>query len=461
MKPQIQPAPPFDVSGPAVPFARPIAGDVRGAHNVSVATEARGPEHCRDEKAAIYQWYLPTDAVQICSGFEGCDIYACADLSTISPIWDAFQKRAYCTPYQSRAWIEEWFGKSDKLSITHPWIILVFEGGVLRLLAPLAVENRPLANRLVWMAQDINDYNAPIVDQAWLADLPAERAAKIWQQITHSASGADYIHLTRQPAMLGAHFNPFQGDSAASFSSSAHFLNLHRNWNELYPSIRSSKSRRRLREKLNRLRKSGDLRIRQLRDTDQKAAGISQAMAWKTAQLDRTGGRNPFGNGQTENILVGLAGTPAARDLIRVFALEVNGEQLAITVALAHGDVFNVYITAYDEDKFSKCSPGTIMLVKLIELAARSGYQKFDLSIGDEPYKYDWCDGLLDMSYQSEAINILGKPFVWYSKLSINLKRFIKERAEIFSVLQRLNAKRISWQRKIFPKPVTAADGGG
>ena len=400
------------------------------------------------ETQLCYQWHMPDVSVEIARNVEGCDLYACPDLPAMAAMWRKFQHHAYCTPYQAFDWIEQWFDNAADKGRVHPYVVMVFEGGILRLLAPLCVEHRQLANPLAWMAQEINDYNSPLVDLNWLDNLPKGRAETIWRRIIGSAHGADYVHLTRQPALLGDRLNPFQGDQAESFSSSAHYLTLQPNWAEFYPSIRSSKSRRRLKDKLNKLRKQGAFRIRQLRQADEKAQGIRQALAWKTAQLDRTGGRNPFGDGQTESVLIGLAQTRAAQDLVRVYALEVDGEAVAVSIALARGGELNIYITAYDETKFSQCSPGTLMMVKLIELAARSGYRKFDLSIGDEAYKADWCDGLMEMSFHTQANTIMGLPFAKLARWRVLAKRFIKSKAGLFTALQRLNARWIAWRNR-------------
>lgn len=69
------------------------------------------------------------------------------------------------------------------------------------------------------------------------------------------------------------------------------------------------------------------------------------------------------------------------------------GEHLvAAHLGLSSQEVLHWWITAYDPT-FSKYSPGAVLLVRLIEEAARRGLQRIDLGKGDEPYKATFQSG--------------------------------------------------------------------
>jgi CelD/BcsL family acetyltransferase involved in cellulose biosynthesis len=384
----------------------------------------------------------PPGAKLLAKGFDGLDIYACFNLALPAALWRSFQRRATTTPFQDYDWLSNWHDADVSPSGTKPFIVMVFENDRLRLLAPLAVEKCRFVNRLVWLGHQVNDYNAPLVDPAWLDRLDKNRAQRLWDKITHCAADADYLHLIRHPSRLGAQANPFIGRQPLEYSCAAHYLSLKRDWPQLYAQLRSAKSRRRVREKSRKLAKSGRVVFRRVRGHAQITQNIRTALTWKQNQLDRRGSRNPFANGRYEHLLLRLAKDGGAHDLLRVYVLEIDRKPLAVTVALIKGDTFNLFIPAFDDVAHRNCSPGTIMLINLMELAARAGLATFDFSMGDERYKFDWCDGRLTISYQTETLTPAGALSAAIDRWRIALKRRIKRRPALFDALQTANAHR-------------------
>ena len=419
----------------------------RGRRNTAPLTEdcaviASFQDRIGDIDAGTLSYSVPASAELIAEGIAGCDLYICRDMAAAAEIWSSFQVTAEMTPFQRHEWLDRWLERLPARNKVAPLIALVFERGQIRLIAPLAIETGVIARRLVWLGQKVNDYNAPLVDTDWLTRLRPDAARQIWRRITHCDHGADYVHLTRQPAYLGTCRNPFIDADAAPYSCDSHFLTLSRDWQQLYGNLRSAKSRRRLREKVRRLKKSGPIGFRRIRGRDAVVTMIATLLEWKQEQLNRRGSRNPFTDGQIGEQLVSMATDPRTSGMVRVYSLEVNGHAVAATVALAQGGVFNFYVCAYNDAGHRNSSPGTIMLVKLIELASRAGFAKFDFSMGDEPYKAEWCNGLLAISHQTEPLTILGLPCAVLARLSIAAKRGIKANEPLFTALQTVNARR-------------------
>lgn len=389
----------------------------------------------------------PSGAVPLALDAEGFDIYACTDLDAVAGIWTSFQETAHLTPFQRFEWLKHWIDTCNGPAI-EPYIVLVYDAGRLRLIAPLAVESGLFTRRLVWLGQSINDQNAPIVDPSWLAELDEDRAARLWRHVTRHTGEVDYLHLIRNPDVLAACRNPFLGDDPQAYPSDSHHLNLLADWHTFYGKLRGSKSRRRLREKANRLAKAGRVRLRRVRGAKELAATIAMLLAWKAEQLDGRGSRNPFSDGRIQKLLNHIAAHQPDSGVMRVYVLEVGGRTVAATVALTHGGVFNFFIPAFDDTGIRNCSPGTIMLVKLIELSARAGYSKFDFSLGDESYKAEWCDTRVEMTHQTEALNLRGAVMSLALRTVLRLKRTIKSNDRLFAFLEAANARRTALIRR-------------
>ncbi len=49
-------------------------------------------------------------------------------------------------------------------------------------------------------------------------------------------------------------------------------------------------------------------------------------------------------------------------------------------------------LASYDDGPVSRFGPGAAHLHDLMRYAIEHGCNEFDFTIGDEPYKHDWCD---------------------------------------------------------------------
>ncbi len=390
---------------------------------------------------------LPRCAIPLATDQDGCDVYACSDLDAVGEIWKKFQKTAELTPFQRFEWLRHWY-RSFSNGRIEPFVVLVYEAGRLVLIAPLAIETGHFTRRLIWLGHSVNDHNAPIVDAEWLGRLDAQRASRLWRLVTRHAERFDYLHLIRNPGVLASSCNSFLGDDPQAYSSDSHYLKLAADWPAFYNRLRGAKSRRRLREKANRLAKSGPVRLRRVRGAQELSAMISRLLVWKAGKLDDRGSRNPFADGRMQKLLCDFAIERPDSGMLRVYVMEVGGRPVAATVALIHGGVFNFFIPAFDDTGIRNCSPGTIMLVKLIELSARAGFSKFDFSLGDEGYKAEWCDAHVEMTHQTEALTLRGAAMCALLQTGLKLKRRIKASHRLFALLEAVNARRTSLLRR-------------
>jgi len=378
----------------------------------------------------------------IATDIHGCDIHLFDAMAAVAELWLRFEQSALMTPFQRYEWLRDFAGTTSSSARTSLHIVVVVEQERVRMIAPLAIEKTLLFSRLIWLGHAVNDYNVPLVDGDWLDRLGAREARELWRHITHRSHAADYVHLIRQPARFSDRDNPFMGQDTPSNSSDAFSLTLSRNWAERYAELRSAKSRRRLREKTRKLGKSGPVRLRQIRNRDEIAAAIATILSWKHDQLERSGARNPFADGRFGTFLTHHAQNLTQPAAMRVYMLEVGAQPVAGVIALVDGHSFNFFVPAFDDTVHRNCSPGTIMLVKLMELAARAGLTTFDFSLGEEPYKLDWCDSRLGVFNQIEALSPVGAISAALARQGTTLKRLVKTNDALFKLVKSANAYR-------------------
>lgn len=393
------------------------------------------------------------------------DLFAEFELDHVAGIWSAFETSAWFTPFQKSEWIRAWYARKANRTQMRPIVILAYVGSTLRLLLPLAIEFSPVGNRLVWLAQAVNDYNAPLIDREYLPRVDEGLVRRICSSLCDRFPEIDLIRFARQPATIAGQSNPFVFADAVRCASDSHILDLNGDWAAIYPALRSPKSRRRLREKLAKLRKSGDVRFRRACGTIETDRLIRRAVAWKSRQLDATGARNPFSTRDQDpfagsglaHALVTMSKSAGAEKTLRAYGLFVDDEPVAIIVALVSHRTFHMFMTAVDPERYSKVSVGTLLLMKTIELAARAGYRCYDFLAGDEAYKLDWCNRRLDLYEVALGVTALGKGRAAILRGQLHAKRELKASPRAMRVLQTLNLLRVRLADHLSRDPAVAS----
>jgi CelD/BcsL family acetyltransferase involved in cellulose biosynthesis len=78
-----------------------------------------------------------------------------------------------------------------------------------------------------------------------------------------------------------------------------------------------------------------------------------------------------------------------AAGLLRLLALRVDGEIVAVVYCLAHAGRWHYYIGGFDSRR-AGFGPGTLLVAHAIEQARAEGASAFDFLRGREAYKYRW-----------------------------------------------------------------------
>ena len=72
--------------------------------------------------------------------------------------------------------------------------------------------------------------------------------------------------------------------------------------------------------------------------------------------------------------------------------LELDGQVVAFSYGIRSDGVTSSYVLGHD-DRLNVCSPGTLLLLRLLESAGRRGDREYDFSLGQETYKDQWATG--------------------------------------------------------------------
>lgn len=360
------------------------------------------------------------------------------DLEAARTAWEAFEERAVAMPFQSYAWLSAWVKANRNNGALRPLVVFGYEDGRLAVILPLAVERVFGIRRLVWLGQQFSDYNAPLIDAGLLGEITPKQAAGLVAQAGKLAGGADYALLAKQPEMLGGRPNPFVLARSYEFTCGAHYVELGGDWETFEKARMSSKSRRRLREKANKLAQFGKVEYVEATDPDERARLIDRLVDWKVAQLRARGDRVPFADPVARDFLARAVRHCEGPTPVRIFALKCGGRPISIALCLNGDNRLVYYMCGYEIGETTRRSPGLLLLIHLFRQALEEGIALFDFSNGDEEYKDRWADGQERIMVSGRAFTPLGLAGLTCERARLELIRAIKRSDRAMALARRL-----------------------
>ena len=142
-----------------------------------------------------------------------------------------------------------------------------------------------------------------------------------------------------------------------------------------------------------------------------------------------------------------------ARKLVHLSRLDVGATWAAVNLGLTHGDCYYHVLASYDDGEVSRFGPGAAHLRELLRYAIARGLKRFDFTIGDEPYKRDWCETEQQLYDHSAAVTLRGWPAAAASLAWRRIKRAIKHSAPLWNAVVRMRSAIAALRKK--PAPAT------
>ena len=125
---------------------------------------------------------------------------------------------------------------------------------------------------------------------------------------------------------------------------------------------------------------------------DLNPLALEQMFEWKREQYQRTGVTDVLGVPWVKKLVESIYGYQSP-DFCGVLSTLYIGERpIAMHFGMRSGNILASWFPVYDP-QYSVYSPGTILLLKFIEEAARQGIKRIDLWQGEERYKTNFGTG--------------------------------------------------------------------
>ena len=121
--------------------------------------------------------------------------------------------------------------------------------------------------------------------------------------------------------------------------------------------------------------------------------------------------------------------------------LEVAGKLRAVTGSSRSGKRLICEFGAIAEDDLASSSPGDFLFFDNIQEACETGFTVYDFSVGDEPYKRQWCDIETRHFEVLVPLTLKGRALAQTLRQGARLKAFVKNSPTIWKLTKMLRRK--------------------
>ncbi len=373
---------------------------------------------------------------------RGISLEVCTELSVVGEIWRRFQLRADCTVFQSFDWLYHWQSHVGAGRNTIPAIVLGRDNGQPLFILPLAIEERGAVRRLTWLGSELCDYNTPLLATNFSDRVKPEEFGPLWRCVIRVIRADprrhfDMVDLDKMPGMIGSQINPFLNLPVLLRTYGGHAATLGMSWNEFFLSKRSAETRKRERRQFKHLSEHGDVHFVDVRIQEDIEHTMNMLIEQKKSSYARMGVEDIFARPGYREFFRAVVASPNLRDVIHVSRLDVGAAPVATGLGLRFKNCYYLVLSSYQDGKLARFGPGRAHLQEMLRYAIERGFGQFDFTIGDEPYKRDWCDIDKKLFGYIEAATVKGQCVVITRTAIHRAEHFVTARPILRRVLRK------------------------
>lgn len=331
----------------------------------------------------------PSRPAPVSPPFESFRIEVTSNLDDLADCWPTSARpgEAYCYQFQHADLLRIWCKTIGRARQVEPVFVAVrsHAGKPLMLLA-LGVEYTNGIRILSFLDGGVSDYNAPVL----FPDFKGLRfdAADFWHRLQSRLPRYDLAVLEKMPATIDGIENPLASLVTCGRWESCHHVALQGDWQEFetrLPNIRDSRRRRR------KLEKRAAVRFA-IAETPQERQRIFDALIrMKRRRFADTAAHDIFAD---PGYLQFYA--DATRKLgpgaVQISALYAGDRIIAANWGLRSNGRYIDLLPSYETGEWRLFAPGRLLAEWLLQQHLERGDTVFDYGIGDEAYKFGYCD---------------------------------------------------------------------
>jgi CelD/BcsL family acetyltransferase involved in cellulose biosynthesis len=323
---------------------------------------------------------------------HGLDVVIHRTFGDAEQAWREVEARGTGLVFQSFDWCATWSETVGRALHVEPVLVHVLDPRTgAEMFLPLGIEPKRFGIRtLGFLDGRLADHTAPVL--AGPTDTVFDDVSmKAILRTVGDATRADVLDFRHLRARVGDRRNPLITSRAKRATYATHSLKLDGTWEAFRAERLSTSYKAGSRRRFRGLQKRGVPRVVIAQSVEQALEILATTFMQKARRHRETGRLNPFAIAAYREFYQRMTASYHPSGLVHVTALILDEEMLATHWGCVHKGRFLWLLPSYDA-AWGKASPGRLLLEHLIEWSFRQGLHEFDFTIGDEPYKFTFCD---------------------------------------------------------------------
>ncbi|MFA6153092.1 GNAT family N-acetyltransferase [Mesorhizobium sp.] len=350
-----------------------------------------------------------------------------------------FCHSALFAPAQSAAWVLNWAAKVGPNLVV---ATLAIDGRPLFALA-LEVTTKGPFRIARFMGDRHANGNFVAADPQWLATADVTSIRSLLAAIARARPDIDIVALERLLPDLDGVANPFASFDHFASPNLSLGVDLGGGFDAMLSRISAKRKRKKHRSQMRKLEAVGPHRRIEARTPDEVDRLLDAFFEMKESRFRKMGITNVFADEQVRAFFRALFTQALGEDRPRfvLHGLEVAGKLRAITGSSRSGKRLICEFGAIADDDLGHASPGDFLFFDNIEEACEAGFEVYDFSVGDEPYKRLWCDIEIQHFEVLLPLTLKGRVLALSLRQNARLKAFIKNSPTIWKLTKMLRRK--------------------
>lgn len=259
---------------------------------------------------------------------------------------------------------------------------------------PLHIHEKYGFKILQWIGNKEFDYCGAITNDFY-EYIPNEKVfKKLWEKILSHFNRLDLIFLNNQLEKIRYDQNPFVFYLKNKIFSKVYLINLFSSYEKYINEISNKKFLNEFHRTKNKLTKENSVQFQNL-DINNGILELEDIIRQKINFLENRKIKHQLNRNLLEFFSKVKTDDPNS---LKIGILRINNEVIAANIGFVFNQSFYYYMPVIFSEKFSKFSPGKILLSCLIEWSINNKLEIFDFGLGDENYKKYWCNDTVNLS---------------------------------------------------------------
>jgi CelD/BcsL family acetyltransferase involved in cellulose biosynthesis len=349
---------------------------------------------------------------------------------------EAVQGDLTSTGFQTLNWLTVLYEELAPSQHAMPRLVVVTERntGEIALVLPLVIRKERLLKVADFADLGVGDYGGPILGPVILKKRRSIR--RTWRAIRHAMGDVDLIRLERMPEAIGGRVNPLITRAGVTPARHSGNLLVIPDTVEAYLRSRGKKFRKET-ERCHRVwEKEGAARFFRATTPEEIARVYSVLEEQQAARHASLGSKYVLDKPAYRAFYERLAMDGSEAELAALFALESKGEIVAALFGIIHDGAFTLLRISTAGEAASHLSPGRLVVVEAMKYFVARGVRRFDMGIGDYPFKRGFGTEAVPLYDLIVARDVLALPQAAFHRLKGRLRGNRRVRA----IYQRLKA---------------------